>query len=189
MSFGSWTYISAQLPVIRQILITDHWPLATASSVRASARYGVNHLLAAISSRSNTYASPKLFVYGSFGLVLRHASIRAGRHRRRDKLGRDHRRILHGDRIRRLRTCPGQSCRLGNRITGPQSCRPSRNPVRPDSRPGAHRVAGTVHPGDYLPESEVRVSEFHSEAWNHKSLLAVEEALLWMILNSLTLKH
>jgi hypothetical protein len=31
------------------MLTTDNWPLATASSVRASARYGVNHLLAAIS--------------------------------------------------------------------------------------------------------------------------------------------
>src|SRR5215471_19699874 len=142
-------------------MTTGHWPRAV--SVRASARYGVNHLLAAIHTRSNTHALPEPYFHGTVGPVLCDASIRARRRNQRRKLGRDYRRILDGDRLSRLRPRPRQGCRVGDGVAGPQPCRPSGNSVRTDSWSGADRVAGAVYVGDYFLEGEVgqfRVSSF-----------------------------
>ena len=51
----------------------------------------------------------------------------------------------------------GQGRRGRDRVTRPQSCRPTWNSVRPDSGSGTDRVAGAVHPGDHLPEGQSSV--------------------------------
>ena len=60
-------------------------------------------------------------------------------------------------RPRSAELAQGEGGRLGYRITRPKSCCATWNPVRAHSWLGPDRVAGSVYPGDHLPEGKVRL--------------------------------